>query len=288
MIEKNITTWEEFKNALTENITEDTTYNIKNDLDATNDILTENIFCAYDNFKKIFKGNDYKINGITSYGNVIVFSAYRGNPTEYNFRNYRFYNIKFTNFMIDSGAFTNLCHNSSGADYNDLFVNCFFNGVCKTFVPAINTNRVAYFTKCSFNIRCEMFSSNYSTFDSCYISITPLQNTNSFDSNATLINSYVEGVIKNTFSSSTFLSPRFIGNNVFNCKVIITNYSASTTYKVYTSDKPVLVNKDRLLQSDGVTPIANIASANNIFFLTDEQMKNKIYIQQNTTFPLYG
>ena len=75
---------------------------------------------------------------------------------------------------------------------------------------------------------------------------------------------------------------------MFNCKVIVTNYSASTTYKVYTSDSPVLINKDRLLQSDGVTPIANIASATNIYFLTDEQMKNKEYIQQNTTFPLYG
>ena len=75
---------------------------------------------------------------------------------------------------------------------------------------------------------------------------------------------------------------------LFHCKIIITNYSESNTYKVNVSNKPVLINKDRLLQSDGVTPIKNIASATNIYFLTDTQMKNKNYIQQNTEFPLYG
>ena len=71
-------------------------------------------------------------------------------------------------------------------------------------------------------------------------------------------------------------------------KIIITNYSDSTTYKVNGSSSSVLVNKDKLLQSDGITPITKIASATNIYFLTDEQLKNKDYIQQNTTFPIYG
>lgn len=286
MAEKNITTWEEFKTALTESITENTTYNIKNDLDASNDILTNNIMCVENGRNKIFRGNGYKINGITAYGNVIVF--YTNQDMDYN---YRFYDIKFTNFMLESGTFTNLCRNTYHADfaeYSDLFVNCFFNGVCKNFNSYVTSNRIAYFTKCSFNVRCEKFSGNNCSFDSCYIIIAPLQNTNSFNSDSTLINSYVEGTIKNTFSSSDYLTPRFSGNNVFNCKVIITNYSDSTTYKTYNSSAPVIVNKDRLLQSDGITPIANVASATNIYFLTDEQMKNKEYIQQNTTFPLYG
>ena len=285
MAEKNITTWEEFKTALTESITEDTTYNIKNDLDASNDILTNNINCISPH-KKIFMGNGYKINAITAYGDVTVFNTIQ--ETNYN---YRFYDIKFTNFMIESGVFTNLCRNSYYADfeeYGNLFVNCFFNGVCKKFSQFITSNRRAYFNKCSFNVRCESFSDDRSTFDSCYIIITPLQNTNSFSENSVLVNSYVEGVIKNSFSSRSYLTPKFNGNNVFNCKVIITNYSSSTTYKTYNSSEPVLVNKDRLLQKDGVTPIANIASATNIYFLTDEQLKNKEYIQQNTTFPLYG
>lgn len=286
MAEKNITTWEEFKTALTESITENTTYYIKNDLDASNDILTNNIECIDSKKNKIFMGNGYKINGITAYGNVTVFHTNQ----DTNFK-YRFYDIKFTNFMVDSGTFTNLCRSSySGSfeEYSDLFVNCFFNGVCKIFTSHATTNRIAYFTKCSFNVRCESFSGNSCSFDSCYIIIETLQNTNSFSSNSTIINSYVEGIIKNTFSSSSYLTPKFSGNNVFNCKVIVTNYSASTTYKTYNSSAPVLINKDRLLQSDGVTPIANIASATNIYFLTDEQLKNKDYIQQNTTFPLYG
>lgn len=285
MAEKNITTWEEFKNALKESITEDTTYNIKNDLDASNDILTNSIICKSSK-NKIFKGNGYKINGITAYGNVIVFDS--NLVTDHDFR---FYDIKFTNFMVESGGFLSLCRSTYHAEfeeYSDLFVNCFFNGVCKYFTYSVDTERISYFTKCSFNIRCERFAGERCSFDSCYIIITPLQNTNSLSSNLTLKNSYVEGTIKNTFSSSNYLTPKFSGNNVFNCKVIVTNYSSSTTYKTYNSSEPVLVNKDRLLQSDGATPIANVASATNIYFLTDEQMKNKEYIQQNTTFPLYG
>ena len=104
MIEKDITTWEEFKAALTENITEETTYNIKNDLDASNDILTKNIE-FYGSWTKIFNGNGYKINGITAYGNVTVFHT-----TNYTIA--EFYDIKFTNFMVESGTFTNLCHSS--------------------------------------------------------------------------------------------------------------------------------------------------------------------------------
>lgn len=285
MAEKDITTWEQFKTALTESITEDTTYNIKNDLDASNDILTNNIECISP-YNKIFMGNGYKINAITAYGNVTVFNTNQDS----NYK-YRFYNIKFTNFMIESGVFTNLCRSSYHADfeeYGNLFVNCFFNGVCRKFSEFITSSRVAYFNKCSFNIRCESFSDYRSTFDSCYIIITPLQNTNSFGENSTMTNSYVEGVIKNAFSSRSYLTPRFSGNNVFNCKVIVTNYSSSTTYQVQYSDSSVLINKNNLLQSDGITPIANIAPANKIYFLTDEQMKNKEYIQQNTTFPLYG
>ena len=286
MAEKDITTWEEFKNALTESITEDTTYNIKNDLDASNDILTNNIECISPH-KKIFMGNDYKINAITAYGNVTVFNTVQ----ESNY-NYRFYNIKFTNFMIESGTFTTLCRNSYYADfeeYSNLFLNCFFNGVCKKFSAFITSNRLAYFNKCSFNVRCESFSDQRSTFDSCYIIITPLQNTNSFSEDSTIVNSYVEGVVKNNFSSRSYLTPKFSGNNVFNCKVIITNYDDSITYEVSYSDAPVLVNKSKLLQSDGITPISHVTALNNnIYFLTDEQMKNKEYIQQNTKFPLYG
>ena len=91
MAEKDITTWEEFKNALTESITEDTTYNIKNDLDASNDILTNNIACISSNKNKVFYGNGYKINGITAYGNVTVF--YTNQNIDYT---YRFYDIKFS------------------------------------------------------------------------------------------------------------------------------------------------------------------------------------------------
>ena len=281
MIEKNITTWEEFKAALTEVITENTTYNIKNNLDASNDILTDNIECVTNSdYEKVFKGNNHTINGITAYGNVTVFHT-----IQVQYYNFHFFDIKFTNFMIDSGTFTNLCHRTGS-----LFENCFFNGVCNYFLDTVTSGKIAFFYKCSLNIRCTRLANLNANFDSCYINITPLQNNNTFSSEVYLLNSYVDGVIKNSFSSSSELTPKLLGNNVFNCKVIITDYSDSKTYKVnaITNTKETLINKDRLLQSDGVTPIKNIATADNVYFLTDEQMRNKNYIQQNTTFPLYG
>ena len=280
MIEKNITTWEEFKTALTESIIEDTTYYIKNDLDASNDILTENINCICSDKNKIFKGNSYKINGITAYGKVTA--IYSAQNTDYQFK---FYDVKFTNFMVESGTFISLAR----INPDELFINCFFNGVCKNFIPdTLSISRYSYFNKCSFNVRCENFSGSNCYFDNCYIIITPLQKTNTFSSKSIVKNCYVEGTIKNTFSSSDYLTPDFSDDNVFNCEVIITNYSDSTTYKVRRTSGNILINKDKLLQSDGVTSIKNVASATKTYFLTDEQLKNKDFIQQSTTFPLYG
>ena len=146
MIEKNITSWEGFKNALTEEITEDTTYNIKNDIDASNDILTKNIECmgVGGAINKIFKGNGYKINGITAYGEVTVFHF-----TDSMYF-YRFYDIKFTNFMLDSGTFSNM--GRPPIDPFNLFVNCFFNGVCRNFASVTIGQHTTSFNKCSFNI----------------------------------------------------------------------------------------------------------------------------------------
>ena len=265
---------------MTEKITEETTYNIKNDLDASNDILTKSIE-FYNGAIKIFKGNGYKINGITAYGNVTVFHT-----TNYTIA--QFYDIKFTNFMVESGTFTNLCH-SSYVSNKFLFENCFFNGVCKVFVPDADVQNLTTFNKCSFNVRCESFATNRSTFNSCYIVTTPLQETNIFRS-AIVMNCYIEGTITSepTTSTSDYITPNFENNNVFNCKVIVKNYVDSRTYYLNPSGKAVLVNKNKLLQNDGIKPIKNIADAENIYLLTDEQMKNKDYIQQNTTFPLYG
>lgn len=280
MVEKDLTTWEAFKNALTEEITDDTTYYIKNDLDASNDILTENIKCICSGKNKIFKGNGYKINGITAYGNVTAI-----NSDQINDYQFKIYDIKFTNFMIESGTFIKLARNNP----NELFINCFFNGVCKNFIPeTMSITRYSYFNKCSFNVRCEKFSGKGCYFDNCYIIITPLQKTNSFSSDSIVKNCYIEGTIKNNFSSSYYLTPNFNGDNVFNCKVIIMNYSDSTTYPVRRTSGNILINKDKLLQSDGVTPIKHVASATDTYFLTDEQIKNKDYIQKSTTFPLYG
>lgn len=286
MIEKNITTWDEFKGALTENITEDTTYNIKNDIDASNDILTKNIeFTGVENGKKIkiFKGNGYKINGITAYGEVTVFHFTPISGVYY----YHFYDIKFTNFMLDSGTFSNI--GRPPADPTNLFVNCFFNGVCRIFTPGSIGAYFASFNKCSFNVRCETFSKGKSTFNSCYIITTPLQDTNLF-SESIVTDCYIDGTITSepTTSTSSYITPKFEGNNVFNCKVIVKNYVDSRTYYLSPSGKSVLVNKDKLLQKDGITPIEHIGDANNIYLLTDVQLKNKDYIQKNTTFPLYG
>lgn len=290
MVEKNITTWEDFKSALTENITEDTTYNIKNDLDATQDILTKPIITANSSYKKIFNGNGFKINGITTYSTITIF--------KFN-DNVEFNNLQFTNIMAqDAKLFF------SETKSRKKFNGCFINGLMKVLADAGLTTYAITFNNCSFNVKISTFS-NYNNFYSCYIFVDLFTDTNILGSTNTFSNCYIDGTLKNTLINNTSIehvgySSDSYGSypnsyseaNVFNCKVIVTNYNASYNYYGASRDNggAVLNNSDKVYQSDGVTkiPTSQLKTRFDSQWLTDEQLKNKDYIQQNTDFPIYG
>lgn len=289
MIEKDITTWEKFKEAIEEIITDDTTYTITNDLDATNDIL-EKGFNVKTSFKKIFTSDNKKINGITSYNSINIFN---GSSLNINFKN-----IHFTNFMIQTGGFSKMLNSSNKGN---IFEGCLFNGLCSQFSPvsSYSGNLEARFSKCSINVRCNIFAT-YTYFDSCYVIISPFADYCYFGRLPLVSNCFFSGTVKGSLSNNRDIGR--IGDQpgisssfscVFNVKAIITNYSTSYRYSAingYTSEAPNLLNLSKIYQSDGSTnvPSTQLVNTSNGFWLTDEQLKDKDYIQQNTSFPLYG
>ena len=295
-----ITTWDEFKTALTETITENTTYEIMNDIDVSGDIQTTRINCvsAYD---KIFNGNNHKINGITNYNSsssgVFGFSLLNTGGA------FTFNNISFSNFQCTSiaGGFFYF-YTSVTSSKQPAFNNCFFNGECKFFARG-NTGSVApraNFNNCSFNIGImqvsytEGYNPLYLT--NCYIllkSLTPLKLGSSDISTPffnTLTNCYIGGDIDISSASSTgssyqrqlFASNGY--NTVINCNI---NCTATTgaIYLFLGTSTTCLFNNDKYTGSITPTFTSGTATQTN-YKLTDAQMKNATYIANNTTFPI--
>lgn len=292
MAEKDITTWEEFKAAIVENITEDTTYNIKNDIDASSDILTQSIVSASvtSSIKKVFNGNNFKINGITSYSAISVF--------EINFVA-EFNNIHFSNFMLQDAK---LLYSNKNSE--KIYNGCLFNGLVDTFSAFSTFTHSFIFNSCSFNVKVNIFSS-FNMFNSCYIYIEPFQETNKLGTTNKFTNCFIDGVLKNTLIDNTAIEhvgytsqnsgsypSSFYTANVFNCKVVVTNYNALFNYygASRSNDGTVLNNADKIFQADGVTkiPASQLKVRYDTQWLTDAQLKDKNYIQQSTNFPLYG
>ena len=290
MTEKDVTTWEDFKNALTENITGDTKYNIKNDIDATQDILTDTIATASSSYKKIFNGNSFKINGITTYSSIKIFKI--NDDVVFN-------DIQFSNIMAQDAT---LFFSETNAIKE--FNGCFINGLIKIFADVGLTSYKFRFYNCSFNVKISTFS-NYNSFTSCYIFVDLFMNTNILGTTNTFTNCYIDGILKNKLINNTAIEHvgynddgygsypnTYSEANVFNCKVIVTNYDASYNYYGASRDNggAVLNNSDKIYQSDGVTkiPTSQLKTRFDSQWLTDAQLKDKGYIQQNTDFPIYG
>ena len=294
-----ITTWDEFKTALTATITENTTYEIMNDIDVSGEILTSQIRLSSGTnyFNKTFNGGNHTINGLTTYANINLFYLYN------TYTVYTFNQLHFSNFMLSSATFL---YQDPGTDYAQpcRFNDCLFNGICSVmFAGTGRSNRYSILTRCSFNVRCNSFITLpgvYIRFNDCYIIINPLAEYNHFvytnyGSLTNSANNYIGGTIhKQTYTTSS--SDYMIygigecgGNNVFNCDVYIHNYSATTTYYISNSDGSAicLFNKSKIMDSTG-NPVALVGDRTNCKGLTDTQMKSRTYIQENTNFPLYS
>ena len=305
MATKQITTWDEFKTALTETITENTTYEIMNDIDVSDEILTNRIvmICNPDRsvtVKKTFNGNDKKINGITTYENINIFVT--TTPFQ-NVHQIIFNNIHFTNFMIQNGSLF-APYNDTGYGAPLIFNSCFFNGLCNIFYSftsggsPYNYPHRNNFNKCSFNLKIKTTFINFdATLNNCYIIIdnSIAENGGAMFANGTrcvMSNCYLAGKWKsNTTNCYIDISYYYSGtsiystNNVFNIE--LSSMNTGSTLQItrnYNNDVPTLINADKIVKLETQT----ITHGSQQYLLTDSQLKSKTYIQQNTNFPLYG
>lgn len=299
-----ITTWDEFKTALTETITEATTYEIMNDIDVSDTVLSSAITLSSQNYRKTFQPTADKeyitINGITAYSNINIFYFQNNKNNPYTFKN-----IHFTNIMHTSGTFLSV-HTYSDT-YRVNFNNCMFSGMVRTlfgggFSSSSPTTR-AFLARCSMNVKCRYFFTATYTVTECYIKLNPLApedynslgNYSSNKANSYFYNCYLCGVIRNNFSNSIYMltyAPQ-LTSNVYNIDTYILNYDASTTYKIVdrnldTQTEGILYNIDKFYNGAGEKVTPTFASYTSVYGLTDSQMKSKTYIQENTYFPLYG
>ena len=305
MATKQITTWDEFKTALTETITENTTYEIMNDIDVSDIVLSSTITLSSQNYRKTFQPPADKeyitINGITAYTNINIF----------NFRNngnnpYTFNKIHFTNIMHTSGMLFSV-HTYSDT-YMIYFNNCMFSGMVATlFGGGFSSSSPAThctLQNCSINVKCvQMFSATYNVYQ-CYIIINPFSDdaycilrTNSNQYATYFRDCYLTGTVRYPFSGSFYLLtyvPEANGINVYNIKTIITNYNASTKYYLVDRDPgagskySILCNIEKFYDGNGNQVTPKLYTPVHQYNLTDSQLKSKTYIQQNTNFPLYG
>lgn len=290
MATKDITTWAEFKTALTETISENTTYTLKNDIDMTENLIESTINCTGANtYNKIFEGGNHVISGITSYANINgVFSIPSVYSSISNVHHFIFRNIKFYNYELSStnGCLLYASTAPSGAVKNAQFINCSFSGnvnyMCNDNTGSYRTNY--NFDNCIINLGFKNAGGCNRTLNNCWCSFTSLAPTSmptyllSFYS----FNCYIEGkiVCQNSGTGTRYL---FAGNNnVYNIDTTLPT-TVSTVYATGSASTatPNLINIDK------ITGHAISARAGE-YQLTDSQIKNGDYIRNNTTFVISG
>lgn len=304
MATKQITTWAEFKTALTETITENTTYEIMNDIDVSDEILSSTITLSSQNYRKTFQPpadkENVTINGITAYSNISIFN-FRYNATN----PYTFNNLHFANFMIPTGNLFNIHTDSDTNRVN--FNDCLFNGL-SNYIFANNGSRNyathAFLTRCSINVKCRRLFGSRFTVTNSYIRLEPfsadsecsLGNMSDNYQNGSFYNCYFCGIVRYNFSSSTYMltyAPE-VSSNVYNIDTYILNYNPSTTYSIVDRNfdpraEGILYNIDKFYNAAGENVKPKFTSYESVYGLTDSQMKSKAAINQYAPhFPLWG
>lgn len=289
MATKNISSWDEFKTALTETITENTTYEIMNDIDVSGKLL-DTINATNNSFTKTFKPGgtlpNVTINGLTSYATSYVLFEIVGS------KDVTFTNIHFSNFMCQNLWLFNTGETSDrGAVF---FNNCLFNGVC--FGLYYGRSSTTVFNKCSVNIKCRYLTYKFPYFDDSYVIINPFsdKDTNSIVYSADTLgsfgtNSYLGGTVRNNRSGLRIYGYDLCHPRsrycVFNLKAEYTD--ATTSINVNNSNSGVsLINNSYIKNSNNADITVTASGA--IVPLTDTQLKSRTYIKENTNFPLYG
>ena len=281
-----VNTWDEFKNAIQNDWTENKTINIMSDIDVSDTVLTSSVTKPLNNYTITINGNDHKINGLTSYSRIYLFTLNRATVNNVHFSNISAINAWFSK--------TNGWYNS--AEYTCNWNHCFFNGVlhqmCESGYATYNNGQ--FYNYCSINIKAYQIggsgSSTYTGhFNYCYIIYETILTSTSYPTTigGDYNNCYIGGKFEFNRSGSSSIADILSGYNApvrccYNLECLNHNTGSFTVYLNATSAQYTLFNTSKMSNPSTTTYVF----ANQMIGLTDTEIKDPAVIsaQTNNTF----
>lgn len=275
-----ITTWDELKTAIQTDWTENKIINIMSDIDISGTILTTGLTKPLNSYTITINGNSHKINGISSYSSIYLFTLNRATIND----------LHFSNISAPQATFsrTNGWYNT--AEGQCIWNRCYINGILRQVCNAgySSYSNYQYYRNCSFNIKAFYIAGNtyttQGTFTNCYILYETFLTSTTYPSylGGYFDNCYIGGKFEynrsGTASMSDFISSLIPVRSCFNLEFINHATGNFTVYMNATSNQYTLFNTDKMATPSTTT----YQFANQMIGLTDSEMKNPAVISQRT------
>jgi hypothetical protein len=279
-----VNTWDELKTAIQTDWTENKIINIMSDIDVSDTILTEGLTKPIDSYTYAItiNGNSHKINGITSYSSIYLFTL----------NNATINDLHFSNIAAANATFSRQGSRVVSEQYRCNWNRCYINGVMRRICYEGLTSsyyNYQYYNNCSFNIKSGYIGGEaYGTegeFKNCYILYeTFLTSANSYPGylGGRFNNCYIGGKFEYNRSGSASMS-NLISNTIpvrccFNLEFINHATGSLTVYMNATSSQYTLFNADKMTNP----PTTTYSFENQMINLTDSEMKNPAVISART------
>ena len=277
-----VNTWDELKTAIQTGWTENKIINIMSDIDVSDTVLTKGITKPLNSYTITINGNNHKINGITSYSSMFLFTLNRATIND----------LHFSNISAAQATFS-----TSNGWYNDaegqcVWKKCYVNGILKQVCGdnAYNSrySDYQYYQNCSFNIKSFVIAGGSyeaeGVFFNCYILYETFLTSTSYPAylGGYFNNCYIGGKFEYNRTGSAAMSDLISASNpvrsCFNLEFINHATAVFTVNLNATSDRYTLFNADKMANPSTTT----YQFANQMIGLTDSEMKNPAVISQRT------
>lgn len=268
-----VNTWEELKSAIQNDWTENKIINIMSDIDVSGTILTAGLTKPANPYTITINGNNHKINGITSYSTINLFTLSKASINDLHFSNIAAVQATFSATM--GGVVSPQC----------TWNRCYVNGILKQ----ICVSEHQHYSNCSFNIKSYVISGITSDaeegfFENCYILYETFLTESTYPT-------YLGGYFKNCYIGGKFeynrtgsisltdlVSHTRPWRSCFNLEFINHATAALTVHMNATAPQYTLFNADKMTNPSTTTYVF----ANQMVNLTDSEMKNPAVISQRT------
>lgn len=275
-----VNTWDELKTAIQTDWTENKTINIMSDIDISDTILTAGITKPLNSYTITINGNNHKINGITSYSSIYLFTLNRANVNDLHFSNISAAQARFskTNGWYDQAE--------GQCNWNRCYINGILFRVCEYGYS--DYSNYQYYRNCSFNIKSfTIGGSSYSTqgsFINCYILYETFLTSTSYPTfiGGSFDNCYIGGKFEynrtGSVAMSDLISASIPVRSCFNLEFKNHATGSLTVYMNASSNQYTLFNTDKMTTPSTTT----YQFANQMIGLTDSEMKNPAVISERT------